>query len=125
MKRIIRTAEAPAALGPYSQAVLINGTLYISCQLAIDPTCGKFCGGSIAEQTDRIMGNIQNILQEAGFAMSDVVKVSVFLSDMKMFGDFNEAYKKYFQKAAPARTCIGANELPLGALVGIDVTAAK
>ena len=125
MKSIISTTKAPAAVGPYSQAVLVNGTLYISCQIAIDPVTGMLCGDNVAAQTDLIMGNLQNILKEAELSLKDIVKVTVFLSDMNFFSDFNTAYKKYFSEEAPARTCVGANGLPKGALVGIDVIAAK
>ena len=97
MKRIINSANAPAAIGPYSQAVETNGTLYISGQLPINPAVGKIEATDITAQTEQVFANINAILTEAGYTFADVVKSTVFLSDIADFGGMNEVYKKYYQ----------------------------
>lgn len=125
MKRIINTINAPAAIGPYSQAVEVNGTLYISGQLPINPIAGKIETTEIISQTEQVFANINAILTEAGYQFSDVVKSTVFLSDISNFAGMNEVYKKYYQSECPARSAFAVKDLPLGALVEIETIAAK
>lgn len=125
MKRIIHTAEAPAAVGPYSQAVEINGTLYISGQIPIDPHTGKIVEGGIREQTVQVLKNIAAILEAAGYASADVVKSTCLLSDMADFKAMNEVYGSFYTSQMPARAAFAVKELPLGALVEIETVAVK
>ncbi len=125
MKRIINTPNAPAAIGPYSQAVEVNGTLYISGQIPINPAVGKIEATDIAAQTEQVFANINAILTEAGYQFSDVVKSTVFIADIADFGAMNEVYKKYYQTECPARSAFAVKSLPLGALVEIETIAAK
>lgn len=125
MKQIINTSNAPAAIGPYSQAVLANGLLFISGQLPINPAIGKIESTEITSQTEQVLANISAILSEAGYSFSDVVKSTVFLSDISNFAGMNEVYKKYYQSECPARSAFAVKDLPLGALVEIETIAAK
>jgi len=125
MKRIIQTSNAPAAIGPYSQAVEIAGTLYISGQIPLDPATMKIVEGGIQEQTDRVLKNIGAILNEAGYDFQDVVKSTCLLSDMSNFKAMNEIYAKYYSEDAPARAAFAVKELPLGVLIEIETIAAK
>jgi len=125
MKRIIHTAEAPAAVGPYSQAVEINGTLYVSGQIPLDPHTGKIVEGGIKEQTMQVLKNIDAILREAGYSPADVVKSTCLLSDMANFKAMNEVYASYYSSQQPARAAFAIKELPLGALVEIETVAVK
>ena len=125
MKRIINSANAPAAIGPYSQAVEANGTLYISGQLPINPAVGKIEATNITAQTEQVFANINAILTEAGYTFADVVKSTVFLSDIADFGGMNEVYKKYYQTECPARSAFAVKALPLNGLVEIETIAAK
>ena len=125
MKRIINTTNAPAAIGPYSQAVEANGTLYISGQLPINPNIGKIEATEVIAQTEQVFTNINAILSEAGYSFADVVKSTVFLSDIADFAGMNEVYKKYYQSECPARSAFAVRALPLGALVEIETIAAK
>jgi 2-iminobutanoate/2-iminopropanoate deaminase len=125
MKRIIKTLNAPAAIGPYSQAVEINGTLFISGQIPINPIIGKVIDGDITIQTEQVMKNIGAILKEAGFQFSDVVKSTCLLSDMDNFKAMNEVYGKYYPENPPARAAYAVKELPLGVLIEIETIAAK
>lgn len=125
MKRIINTTIAPAAIGPYSQAVEANGTLYISGQLPVNPLIGKIEATDIATQAEQVFANINAILTEAGYTFSDVVKSTVFLSDISNFAGMNEVYKKYYQSECPARSAFAVKDLPLGALVEIETIAVK
>ncbi|MBV5281227.1 MAG: RidA family protein [Paludibacter sp.] len=125
MKRIINSANAPAAIGPYSQAVEANGTLYISGQLPINPAVGKIEATDITAQTEQVFANINAILTEAGYTFADVVKSTVFLSDIANFGGMNEVYKKYYQTECPARSAFAVKALPLNGLVEIETIAAK
>ena len=125
MKRIIQTNQAPAAIGPYSQAVEINGTLYISGQVPINPATGKMVEGGITEQTNQVMENIGAILKEAGYSFSDVVKSTCLLSDMENFKAMNEVYATYYAECQPARAAFAVKGLPLGALIEIETIAAK
>jgi len=125
MKRVINTLKAPAAIGPYSQAIEVNGTLYISGQIPIDPAVGKIEATGIAAQTEQVLKNISAILDEAGYGFGDVVKSTVYLSDMSDFAGMNDVYKKYYQTDCPARAAFAVKALPLGSLVEIETIAAK
>ncbi|GAB1405263.1 MAG: RidA family protein [Lentimicrobiaceae bacterium] len=125
MKKIIHTEHAPKAVGPYSQAVEANGTLYISGQIPIDPASGKFVEGGIAEQTEQVMKNIGAILKEAGYDYSHVVKSTCLLSDMDNFAAMNEVYGRYYTQNPPARAAFAVVKLPLGAMVEIETIAVK
>jgi len=125
MKRIIKTNNAPAAIGPYSQAVEINNTLYISGQIPIDPKTGNVVESSIVAQTEQVMKNIGAILKEAGYTYADVVKSTCLLSDMANFKAMNEVYAKYYAFEAPARAAFAVKDLPLGVLIEIETIAAK
>lgn len=125
MKRIISTTAAPGAIGPYSQAVEANGTLYISGQVGIDPATGKMIEGGITEQTTQVLKNIRAILTAAGFTLADVVKSTVLLSDMSDFKAMNEVYAQFYSSDQPARAAFAVKSLPLGALVEIETVAVK
>lgn len=122
MKKIIYTKSAPEPVGPYSQAILIDNTLYCSGQIGINPSEGVLKEG-LENQTLQVMNNIANVLKEAGFDFNDVVKTTCFLSDMNDFSKFNEIYAKYFV-SNPARSCVQA-KLPKNALVEVEVIASK
>jgi 2-iminobutanoate/2-iminopropanoate deaminase len=125
MKRIISTDKAPAAIGPYSQAVEVNGTLYISGQIPIDPAIGKMIDGGIKEQTHQVLKNVGAILQAAGYDFQNVIKCTCLLSDMDNFKEMNEVYGLYYKENQPARAAYGVVKLPLGALIEIETIAAK
>lgn len=125
MKRIINTPNAPAAIGPYSQAVEANGTLYISGQIPINPAVGKIEATDITAQTEQVFANINAILTEAGYTFADVVKSTVFIADIADFAAMNEVYKKYYQTECPARSAFAVKALPLGSLVEIETIAVK
>ena len=124
-KRAIATANAPAAVGPYSQAIEANGILFISGQIPVDPKVGKIVEGGITEQTEQVLKNIGAILKEAGLDYSHVVKTTCLLSDMANFVPMNEVYAKYFTGDKPARAAFGVVKLPLGALVEIEAIAVR
>lgn len=124
MKKIIFTEKAPKALGPYSQAVEKNGTLYISGQVPVNPETGTMPEG-IQEQTEQVMKNIGAILEEAGYTFDHVVKSTCLLSDMDNFKAMNEIYGKYYKENPPARAAFGVVQLPLGALIEIETIAMK
>ncbi len=123
--KAISTTKAPAAIGPYSQAIEANGFVYASGQLPIDPTTGQFPEGGIKEQTRQSLTNAQNILMEAGIDLSHVVKTTVFLSDIANFAPMNEVYAEFFTEPYPARSAVAVKDLPKGALVEIEVLAVK
>jgi 2-iminobutanoate/2-iminopropanoate deaminase len=125
MKRIINTSKAPAAIGPYSQAIEINGTLYISGQIPINPATGKLVEGDITSQTEQVMNNIGAILEEAGYSFSDVIKSTCLLTSMYNFKDMNTVYGKYYKEKEPARAAFAVKALPLGALIEIETIASK
>jgi 2-iminobutanoate/2-iminopropanoate deaminase len=125
MKKIINTPLAPKAVGPYSQAVEVNGILFISGQIPIDPAIGRILDGGIKEQTEQVMKNIGVILKEAGYTYADVVKSTVLLNDMDNFAAMNEIYAKYYQENPPARAAYGVVRLPLGAMVEIETIAMR
>ncbi|VAW24253.1 RidA/YER057c/UK114 superfamily protein [hydrothermal vent metagenome] len=125
MKRIILTEKAPKAIGPYSQAIEVNGALYISGQVPVDPLTGTVVEGGIVEQTEQVMKNIGAILEAAGYNFSDVVKSTCLLSDMANFKQMNEVYGGYYAQGPPARVAFAVKELPLGALVEIETVAVR
>ena len=126
MKKTIATVEAPAAVGPYSQAVLASGTLYVSGQLGLDPKTGTLKGDDVKSQAVQALENLVAILREAGFSATDVVKTTVFLSDISLFQQFNEVYATVFKgEALPARSCVAVKALPKNALVEIEAIAVK
>jgi 2-iminobutanoate/2-iminopropanoate deaminase len=125
MKKIISTTAAPGAIGPYSQAVEVNGTLYISGQVGVDPATGKMVEGGISEQTGQVLKNIRAILLAAGYTMNDVVKSTCLLSDMTDFKAMNEIYATYYSSDQPARAAFAVKGLPLGALIEIETIAVK
>lgn len=118
----ISTENAPAAIGPYSQAVALGDILYTSGQIALDPKNGVMVGGTTAEQTERVMMNLSAVLAAAGASFDSVVKTTCFLADMADFGEFNAVYAKYIT-SAPARSCVAVKALPKGALVEVEVIA--
>lgn len=124
MKKVIHSENAPAPVGPYSQALQVDKFLFVSGQVAIDPEEGKIVANGIREQTVRVMENIKAILEAASYSLSDVVQSNVYLSSMKLFSEFNNEYAKYFDKVFPARATVGV-ELMADALVEISVTAYK
>jgi 2-iminobutanoate/2-iminopropanoate deaminase len=125
MKSVIFTENAPKAIGPYSQAIEINGMLFISGQIPIDPATSTIVEGGIAEQTEQVMKNIGAILSEAGYTFDDVVKSTCLLSDMDNFAGMNQVYGKYYPENSPARAAYGVVKLPLGALIEIETIAVK
>ncbi len=124
MKKTIASPKAPAAVGPYSQAIEFNGTLYISGQLPADPVTGELPAG-IEAQTRRSLDNLGYILEEAGLGFDDVVKTTVLLADISDFGAMNAVYAEYFKGDKPARICYQVAALPKGAMVEIDAVAGK
>ena len=121
----ISTQNAPAAIGPYSQAIEVNGFVYASGQLPIDPAIGAFPEGGVKEQTRQSILNVKAILEEAGLALSNVVKTTVYLADMGDFAAMNEVYSQFFVQPFPARSAIAVKALPKGALVEVEVVAAR
>ncbi|MBQ7279333.1 MAG: RidA family protein [Bacteroidales bacterium] len=125
MKKVINTSKAPAAIGPYSQAILSGNTLYISGQIPIDPATGKLVEGDITAQTEQVMKNIAAILDEAGFTFADVVKSTCLLATMDYFKPMNEVYARYYSTDSPARAAFAVQALPMGAMVEIETIAVK
>jgi len=125
MKTIINTTDAPAPIGPYSQAVLANGFLYVSGQIPINPATGELTMDSIKSETEQVMRNLNAVLLEAGFEFSHVLKSTIFLSDMSLFAEVNEVYGSYFESDFPARETVAVKGLPKGVNVEISVIAYK
>ncbi len=125
MKQVIFTDKAPKAIGPYSQAIEKNGTLYISGQIPVDPATSSIVKGGIKEQTEQVLKNMEAILKEADFNFSHVVKTTCLLSDMANFAAMNEVYATRFTKQPPARAAFAVKELPLGVMVEIEAIAIK
>lgn len=125
MKKRIATTKAPAAIGPYSQAVEVNGMVFVSGQLPVDPATGEFVPGGIKELTHRSLTNIKNILAEEGLTMQHIVKTTVFLADINDFAEMNEVYATFFEGVAPARSAMAVKDLPKGARVEIECIAVK
>ncbi len=125
MNKVLKTPDAPAAIGPYSQGILAGNTVYVSGQLPIVPATGELLRGSIADQTRQALGNIRAILTEAGCAMADVVKTTVLLRDIADFAEMNAAYAEFFPENAPARACFQVAALPKGADLEIECVAVR
>ncbi|HMI04311.1 MAG TPA: RidA family protein [Pedobacter sp.] len=125
MNEIVNTTNAPAPIGPYSQAVIANGFLFMSGQVAINPSNGEVISSSIHEETHQVMRNIKAVLLEASYGFEDVVKTTIFLSDMNLFAEVNEIYGSYFESNFPARETVAVKGLPKGVNVEISMTAYK
>lgn len=125
MKHIINTEQAPAPIGPYSQAVAANGFLFLSGQIAINPSTGELNVNSVKEETNQVMRNIRAVLLEAGYSFGDIIKTTIFLSDMSLFAEVNDIYGSYFEKDFPARETVAVKGLPKGVNVEISATAFK
>lgn len=125
MKKVISTKNAPAAIGPYSQAIEVNGFVFLSGQLPIDPSTGEFVSGGVKEQTTQAFANIKAVLSEVGLTTENIVKTTVFLADMSLFADMNEVYGTQFSGTFPSRSAFAVKTLPKNALVEIEVVAAK
>jgi 2-iminobutanoate/2-iminopropanoate deaminase len=122
-KKIITTQNAPAPIGPYNQAVLVNGTLYISGQICIDPSNGNLKNRDIQDETHQVMQNLKSILAEAGMSFDNVVKTTIFITDMNQFSEINEIYGKYFNGDFPARETVQVSALPKFVNVEISMIA--
>lgn len=125
MNQIIFSPEAPAPIGPYSQAVLAGNTLYVSGNIALDPETGELINENITEETHAVMKNMEAILRAAGFSFSDVVKCTIFIKDMGQFSTINEAYGQYFKTNPPARETVEVSKLPKNVNVEISCIAVK
>jgi 2-iminobutanoate/2-iminopropanoate deaminase len=125
MKKIISTNKAPAAIGPYSQATVHGGVVYVSGQLPIDAATGELSNGGISAQTQLVMENLKAILEAAGSGMEKILKCTILLTDMAHFAQMNEAYAKFFPSEPPARICYQVSALPKGAIIEIDCIAAE
>ena len=121
--KVISTKKAPAAIGPYSQAIQVGNLVYTSGQIPVDPATGVFVEGGIKEQTRQSLTNVKAILEEAGLSMSNVVKTTVFITDMDAFAAVNEIYARYFSAPFPARSCVQVSALPKGGLFEIEALA--
>lgn len=124
MKReAVRTSEAPEAIGPYEQAIRVDGFVYTAGQIPLDPRTGEIVGGDITAQTRQVLDNLKAVLEASGSSLDRVVKATVFLKSMADFASMNEVYGKYFGRSKPARSTVAVAELPKGALVEIDLVA--
>ncbi len=123
MKTVISTTNAPAAIGPYSQAIRVGNIIFTSGQIPIDPATGSFAEGGIKEQTRQSLLNVKAILNEAGTTMDHVIKTTVFMADMNDFAEMNSVYSEFFNTPYPARSAVAVKTLPKGALVEIEVIA--
>ncbi|HEY0039400.1 MAG TPA: RidA family protein [Flavisolibacter sp.] len=124
-KKIINTQNAPAPIGPYNQAVLVNGTLYISGQICIEPSTGNLKNRDIQDETHQVMQNLKTILAEAGMSFDNVVKTTIFITDMNQFSEINEIYGKYFNGDFPARETVQVSALPKFVNVEISMIAVQ
>ena len=123
MKKIISTTDAPAAIGPYSQAIKAGGFVFVSGQVALDPRTGEFVPGGVSEQTEQVLKNLSAVLEASGSSLAKVVKTTVFLADMKDFAAMNEVYGRFFTNEPPARATVAAAGLPKDARVEIELVA--
>lgn len=123
MRQRVQTDNAPAAIGPYSQAIKAGGFVFVSGQIPTDPKTGEFVSGGIAEQTEQVLKNVSAVLEASGSSLDQVVKTTVFLADMKEFSGMNEVYAKFFSGPPPARATVAAAGLPRDARVEIEVVA--
>lgn len=119
-RQVISTTKAPAAIGPYSQAIRTENMIFVSGQLPIDPETGTIIEGDISSKTRQILENATNIAQEAGCSLNDVVKTTIFLTDLSDFQEMNQAYSQYFKEAPPARSTVQVAALPLGSNIEIE-----
>lgn len=124
MMRSIQTDQAPAAIGPYVQAVALDGFLFASGQIPVDPETGEIAGETVREQAEQVMKNVKAVLEAEGMTFDNVVKTTCFLADMADFGDFNEVYGRYFT-GKPARSCVAVKGIPKGVLCEVEVIAHK
>ena len=125
MKKVIATTNAPAAIGPYSQAIEYNGMVYASGQIPVNPATGEVESDNIEGQADQSLKNVGAILKEAGLDYSNVIKTACFLADIADFAKFNEVYSRYFKEEAPARSCVAVKDLPKGVLCEVEVIAGR
>ncbi|MBW9199837.1 RidA family protein [Bacteroidales bacterium SW299] len=125
MKKVIFTKNAPAAIGPYSQAVETDGMVFLSGQIPVNPATGSVVDGGVKEQTAQVFENIKSVLAEAGLAVENIVKTTVFLKDMSLFAEMNEVYAGYFDKDFPARSAVAVKSLPKDVMVEIECIAVK
>jgi len=125
MKQVIYTKEAPDPIGPYSQAIIAGNMLFLSGQVAIDPDSNELIVGGISQETEQVMKNIEKLLKQSGYSFSEVVKTTIFLSDMRHFADVNKVYGSFFKGDFPARETVAVLGLPKNANVEISVTAYK
>ena len=125
MKKVISTEAAPAAIGPYSQAIEANGVLYCSGQIALDPATGELTDSSVKEETQQVLKNLGAVLEAAGYTYDHVVKTTVFLADMDDYATVNEIYGQYFNESKPARAAVAVRTLPKHVRVEIDCIAVK
>ncbi|MEK6661856.1 MAG: RidA family protein [candidate division NC10 bacterium] len=122
-RELIQTEKAPRAIGPYAQAIKVDGLLFTSGQIALDPTTGKLIDGDISAQTKRVLDNLKAVLESGGSSLNHVVKATVYLTDLSTFSKMNEVYAEYLGHIKPARSTVGVAALPLGASVEIDLVA--
>ena len=124
-KQIVKTDQAPAAIGPYSQGVRIGNFLFTSGQIALDPATGEMCSGEIEQETEKTLQNIEAILKAGGLSLSHVVRTTVYLADLNHFSRMNQVYEQFFSTNKPARACVQVAALPKGAKVEIDAVASS
>lgn len=125
MKQAVATTHAPAAIGPYSQAIVSGDLIFTSGQIPLDPASGELVQGDIQAQTRQVFSNLREVLQEAGASLDDAVKVNVYMTDLKDFAALNEVYATFFTQPYPARSCVEVSSLPKGAQVEIEIIARK
>lgn len=125
MKNVISTDKAPAAVGPYSQAIKAGNFLFCSGQIPVDPSTGQFVEGGVEQQAEQVLRNVKAVLEGAGYSLSDVIKATVFAVNMADFAAVNGAYARFFEKEPPARSFVEVGALPKGALVEVEVVAWK
>lgn len=125
MRKVVSTKKAPGTIGPYSQAVEVNGTLYISGQVPLNPDTGKLAGDTITEQTEQVLMNIRFIVNAAGYSMKEIVKTTCMLQDMNDFAEMNKVYEKFFPENPPARAAYEVARLPLDVKIEIEAIAAR
>ena len=125
MLKYVDTKNAPAAIGPYSQGIILNGIAFFSGQIPLSPETGEVVGTTIEEQTEQVMQNVKALLESQGASFTDVVKTTCFLADMNDFAAFNGVYGKYFPENAPARSCVQVAALPMGAKVEVEAIAVQ
>jgi len=123
-RKVLASSQAPAAVGPYSQGIAAAGLVFTAGQIGLDPATGKFVPGGVVEQARRALDNARAVVEAGGATLADVVKVTVFLTDMRDFAAFNEVYREFFTADYPARSAVGVAALPVGALVEVEMIAA-